>query len=179
MIYKILTIACASLFWLQATHCYGQLTVKPVVTHASCNGGSDGKIGLQVTGTPPYTYEWSTGASTQDINELNAGLYRVKVKDARGNLREAQVQVQNRSGLKLEKKQMVIPYEDAKNGLLEVQVSGGRAPYFFFLSNYTDLNTIQQLKQLNGTFKGLSKGRYLVDVVDAKGCTASLSIRLK
>lgn len=179
MIYKILTMVFASLAGMQAPLCYAQLTLKPLVTHASCNGGSDGKIGLQVTGTPPYTYEWSTGANTPEIDELNAGLYRVKVKDARGNLREAQVQVQNRSTLVLEKKQVVIPVDGARNGLVEVRVSGGRAPYSFFLSNYTDLNAIERLQQSDGSFKGLARGRYLVDVVDAKGCTATLSVRLK
>lgn len=179
MIYRILTIVCGGLASMQAAPCYAQLTIKPLVTHTSCNGGSDGKIGLQVTGTPPYTYEWNTGANSPEISELNAGLYRVKVKDARGNLREVQVEVQNRSALVLEKKQVVIPVDGAKTGLVEVQVSGGRAPYTFFLSNYTDLNAIGRLKQSDGTFRGLAKGRYLVDVVDAKGCTATLSVRLK
>jgi hypothetical protein len=134
---------------------------------------------LQVTGTPPFSYKWSNEAITPEISELNAGSYHVQVSDARGNRGEAHIQVQNRSALTLEKKQVVMPQSGASNGLVAVQVSGGRAPYSFFLSNYTDLNAIGRQKQSEGTFKGLTRGRYLVDVVDARGCTASLSISLK
>ena len=121
----------------------------------------------------------STGATTAQISELNAGAYAVKVTDARGSRGETRVQVQNRSALDLQKKQVVAPQEGARNGLIAVQVSGGQAPYSFFLSNFTDLNAISRQKQSEGTFGGLSRGRYLVDVVDARGCTASLSISLK
>ncbi len=179
MIYKILTIACASLFWLQATYCYGQLTVKPVVTHASCNGGSDGKIELQVSGTPPYSYSWSTGASTPEVSELNAGMYQVVVIDAKGRASELQVQLLNKSSLTLEKKRMIVPNEGISNGEIEVQVKGGMGPYTYFLSKYSNRHGIQRLKQTNSYFKGLAKGSYLLDVVDAKGCMTTLNINLK
>jgi gliding motility-associated-like protein len=41
-----------------------------------------GSIDLTVTGgTPPYTYLWNTGATTQDIDPLGGGLYTVDVQD--------------------------------------------------------------------------------------------------
>jgi hypothetical protein len=178
-IYTILTPICALLIWLRATEVKAQLTVKPVVTHASCNGGVDGAIRLQVNGTPPYRFEWSNGAVTQDIKDLNAGPYKVKVSDDRGNVQEAEVVVSNRSSATLEKRQIVIPAEGAKNGLIEVQVTGGRAPYTFFLSDFTDLNNIKRYQQSDGAFRGLPRGRYMVDAVDANGCTSSLTVRLR
>ncbi|MEZ4919318.1 MAG: SprB repeat-containing protein [Saprospiraceae bacterium] len=49
----------------------------------SCNGLSDGSINLSVSGgTSPYTYVWSNGASTQDLNNIPAGTYTVTVSDA-------------------------------------------------------------------------------------------------
>ena len=47
------------------------LTLNP--THVSEYGGADGAIDLTVTGgTTPYSYEWSTGDSTEDIANLTA-----------------------------------------------------------------------------------------------------------
>ena len=37
-----------------------------------------------VEGTPDYTFEWIHGAITDDINELYAGTYRLKVTDGNG-----------------------------------------------------------------------------------------------
>ncbi|GIV33142.1 MAG: hypothetical protein KatS3mg031_0677 [Chitinophagales bacterium] len=46
-----------------------------------CNGS----IALQVNGgQPPYTYEWSNGEDTQNLNNLCSGNYTVTVTDANG-----------------------------------------------------------------------------------------------
>ena len=57
ILFRILTIVLAGFACLAATGSYAQLTIRPLVTPASCNGSSDGKIQLQVTGTPPFNYQ--------------------------------------------------------------------------------------------------------------------------
>ncbi|MDF2438605.1 MAG: hypothetical protein K0Q95_2981, partial [Bacteroidota bacterium] len=53
-----------------------------VMTQSSCSD-NDGSINLNITGgAPSYTYNWSNGASTEDINGLAAGSYTVTVTDA-------------------------------------------------------------------------------------------------
>jgi len=55
-----------------------------VFSHASC-GNNNGSINLTVTGgTPPYTYIWSNGAITEDINNLTPGIYSAIVTDISG-----------------------------------------------------------------------------------------------
>jgi len=61
------------------------LNLAATVTNVSCFGGANGAINLSVSGgTADYTYVWSSGETTQDINGLLAGTYNVTVTDANG-----------------------------------------------------------------------------------------------
>lgn len=52
---------------------------------AGSGGGSNGAIGLTVSGgTPDYYFQWSNNATTQNIYNLTAGVYTVTVTDAFG-----------------------------------------------------------------------------------------------
>lgn len=54
--------------------------ISGVVTNDACD---DGAVDITVTsGTPPYSYLWNTGDTTEDIAGLIAGLYGVTVTDS-------------------------------------------------------------------------------------------------
>ncbi|MBL0341669.1 MAG: SprB repeat-containing protein [Bacteroidetes bacterium] len=49
----------------------------------SCFGSATGSVNLTISGgTPPYTFEWSNAATTEDLINVPAGYYRVSVDDA-------------------------------------------------------------------------------------------------
>ncbi|MBL0128693.1 MAG: SprB repeat-containing protein [Flavobacteriales bacterium] len=80
------------LFLAGTIQTYGQ---GPVITltptdyngfQVSCFGLKDGAIDATVTGgTEPYSYAWSNGATTEDLANVPAGYYVLRVSDANSN----------------------------------------------------------------------------------------------
>ena len=102
-IHLVLAFFLLSIAILKTTGSNAQYAVRAVTTPASCSGQSDGSISLQVTGTPPYKFEWSNGANTQNITSLMAGNYKVKITDAKGAtaITSAEVKIQAIFDLKI------------------------------------------------------------------------------
>ena len=133
----------------------------------SCKGGNNGSIDLTPTGgTPPYTYDWSNNATTQDLTGLVAGYYRVKIRDAANNAVDVQTTLTEPTALTA----YATLYEygngynvslfNAFNGSMTVTRSGGKTPY---TQVWNDGNT-----QQNRT--GLGADNYSFTITDANGC---------
>jgi hypothetical protein len=58
------------------------LNTTSAVTDATTFGGTDGSVNITVSGgTGSYSYNWSNGANTEDLNNLPAGEYTVTITD--------------------------------------------------------------------------------------------------
>ena len=98
--------------------------------HVSCKGQNDGKLIAQVAGgTTPYQYQWSTGATTESIEELVAGVYRLTVTDATGQQKSSGVKITEPEQLILRASVQHVSCGATKDGRMEVVAEGGRAPY--------------------------------------------------
>lgn len=64
------------------TSLFFELVDKAII---SCGGAKDGSITIDHTGgTAPFTYAWSNGDTTKNIDELSPGVYQVTISDSVG-----------------------------------------------------------------------------------------------
>ncbi|MEZ5068592.1 MAG: SprB repeat-containing protein [Bacteroidia bacterium] len=118
-------------------------------------------------GTSPYTYLWNNGATTKDISGLNSGVYNVTITDANGCTLEATgvvSQPANALSATISSTQNVFCY-GGNNAFINLNVTGGTAPYSF---NWSNGATTQNLSNL-------AAGAYSVTITDANSCIYTIS----
>ena len=59
----------------------------------------------------PYAFEWSTGETTEEIHNLTAGLYSLKVTDANGIEKELEFEIEDVSTLQYDENGKLIECE--------------------------------------------------------------------
>jgi hypothetical protein len=143
------------------------LTLSTMTTNNLCFGAQTGAIDLTVSGgTGIYAYSWNTGAITQDITGLAAGLYMVTVIDANGCTATTVATItQPQSPLTLSTAQVNVLCNGANTGSINLTPTGGIPLYTYLWSNGSTLQDPQNLVA----------GTYFVTVTDANGCTAQAS----
>lgn len=134
------------------------------VTDVSCFGGNDGEIDLSVQGgIPPYTYLWSTTATTEDIVGLTAGMYYVTVSDAHScDMIDSVYVNEPAEALSASLSITDVRCHGGNSGSIDLSVNGGTAPYSFSWSNGS---TQEDLSNIGA-------GMYTVTITDSKGCLA-------
>jgi gliding motility-associated-like protein len=146
-----------------------------LVQNATCYGRNNGSARVVVlNGNEPFTYDWSTGATTSEVTGLAAGEYSVTVTDSYGCSIDLLVVVNQPEELIVTLSSPtylggynVTPW-GATNGSIDAEVTGGTAPYSYLWSNGQSVSSIL----------GLSAGDYTLVVTDENGCTAFAEITL-
>jgi len=134
-------------------------------TNVNCSNGNQGSATVIANGgILPYTYLWSTGATTQTITGLSVGVYMVTVTDSSGcfNVRPAYVNYSNQSFYVY---LTTVSPNCGNNGSITATPSNGTGPYTYLWSNGATTQTIS----------GLSPGNYTVTVTDSTGCQRIVS----
>jgi len=147
------------------------ITIDNTVSISSCGNCEDGSISLTVTGgTDPYQYEWSTGATSKNIDNLLPGTYSVIVTDANGCTATAIIEVANPEDCMIEATFIVGPSDgpDYNNRSITTFVTAGSGtpPYTFEWSNGATTS---------GLFN-IAAGTYELTITDFVGCTANYTV---
>jgi gliding motility-associated-like protein len=149
------------------------ITLSP--TAASCAGVSNGSISsLAQGGTSPYSYLWSSGATTANLNNAAAGNYTLTLTDANGCSALANATILDADSL-ITNTSIPTPYNgqqiscaNGNDGQASVTVTGGTAPYnYLWINGDTTPNTT-----------GLQASTYPVTITDASGCSTIDSVTL-
>ncbi len=125
-----------------------------------CHGDENGFIDLEVNGAGSYSYIWSNGASTQDIQDLPPGTYTVTVSNALSCTQTQTVVLTDPPVLNVDGTLSEILCYGMLNSI-DLTVNGGVVPYNFLWSNGSTAEDPD----------GLLAGEYAVTVSDANGCS--------
>ena len=137
------------------------MSISLATTQISCNGFNDGAIDLIVTnGTPPLTYSWSNGNTSEDVSSLTPGMISVSVTDSCGTTLSDSIMLIEPLLLTTNMTSVNASCNGMGDGMASISVNGGTSPY-----NYTWNNG-----QFSSTAIGLFPGTYSVNIVDVNGC---------
>ncbi|MCP4121547.1 MAG: T9SS type A sorting domain-containing protein, partial [Bacteroidetes bacterium] len=140
------------------------LTIEINSTNVLCGETNTGVATANVIGgTPPYTYAWNTGASTQTISDLPPGTYTVVVSDANGCGDFEMVTITEVGDVAIQINADQISCFGTNDGVVSALVSGGTPPYDYLWNTGA----------VSSTLTNLESGAYSVTVTDVNNCSSS------
>ena len=137
---------------------------------AAC-GLSNGSASVSVNGgTSGYSYQWSTGVTTQTASGLPAKIYTVTVTDGNGCTNTTTATINNSPSPTINS---LVPTNVLCNGgntgAVNVSASGGTGPLTYNWSNAVSGQT---------GITGLTSGTYAISVTDGAGCIAISTVSI-
>ncbi|MEO5641696.1 MAG: SprB repeat-containing protein [Bacteroidia bacterium] len=144
----------------------GGVGLSYTVTDITCNGNGNGAVNTTITsGVGPFTYSWSTSATTPSISGLSGGTYSLTVTDNGGCSTTISAVVNEPAPLTGNATSTNVQCNGDANGAVNLAVGGGTMPYSFSWSNSATAQNIS----------GISVGTYSVSITDNQGCTQTAS----
>lgn len=148
----------------------------------SCNGLSDGRVTLNVSGgTPGYQFLWlETGATTTTVNNLAAGQYNAVVTDASGCTKTQRVEI-------IEPDRLILTVDQASSTSSVTCAGSTDGIIRVFFNSMDNINPVgpapytwsnNAAPATSPLASNLSPGAYFVTITDTKGCQDSVSFTI-
>ncbi|MGM0572967.1 MAG: Ig-like domain-containing protein, partial [Bacteroidota bacterium] len=152
-----------------------ELTASATGTDVTCFGENNGEMTLNVNGgTEPYTYQWNTGAVTQDLIDLGPGTYTVTVTDDNGCTTTASATIEEPTEIVIVGVVSNASCSPPNNGDIDLtSVDGGTEPYSYSWTGPNDFTSTDR------DISNLEPGTYIVNVTDANGCSEQESFTIR
>ena len=146
-----------------------ELIVSGLTNNVSCAGASDGFIDLSVEGgIGGYSFYWSNGEISEDLNTLIAGNYSVVVSDSNGCSQTVDFEVTEPEAMAISENHINVSCNGGSDGSIDITVSGGTGLYDYSWSNGENLEDISNL----------IAGTYSVTATDENGCSISIDVEI-
>ncbi len=156
-----------------------EITVSETLTNVSCNGSSDGSIRLDITnGVVPFTLNFpftQLSATSLLIDNLNAGIYNVELRDNNNCLVSASYEITEDEAINIVPDPTDPLCSGESTGSIDLVLTGGTDPLTVAWTGPGGFTSDQT------TIAGLSAGDYTVIVTDASApisCTESIVVTL-
>ncbi|MBI0397506.1 gliding motility-associated C-terminal domain-containing protein [Cyclobacterium marinum] len=145
------------------------LEVSMVQTEVSCYGANDANLSIAIKGgIKPYQIEWNTGDNQSSFEGIGPGLYQVTVTDATGCVVFKETTIKEVPVFKVEPVVNPISCFGAKDGSIQLNLEGGKAPVTATWEHGPEQSAIYNL----------SPGVYKVFLKDANNCTIERTFNL-
>lgn len=139
----------------------GNQIISYVVRDVTCFNDEDGSIDITVLDENDYFFSWESGQNTEDLYDLSAGIYRLKIESNQGGIIWASFNIESPEIL-----QGMIEQTNFLNSTsLDLTVQGGAQPYSYLWSNSETAEDQVGIDQ---------EGIYEVMIQDSKGCSLNL-----
>ena len=126
--------------------------------------GDTGTVVLTVSGgTPPYTYDWGNGVTTQNLIGAGSGYYEVTIFDANDCELVENINVSSPDEIIVSEAITHLSCFEDGFGAIDISITGGITPYVLSWSN----------GQTTSNINGLDADTYTLNLTDDNGCTDS------
>ncbi len=149
--------------------CPDQFEVNADVSDVLCPSGATGIVNLDVSNDfPPFTYEWSDGSQTEDLNGVMVGTYEVTITDGATCDTVLNFDVFGPEEFEFDTLITMPTCNGGTDGVLEIRTQGGTGPYRYNFENqgFTD----------NNRFENLNANVYNITMRDDNNCEVDLEI---
>jgi gliding motility-associated-like protein len=151
------------------------IVLDEVISDVSCNGDSDGSIGIAISGNgaTPLSFDWDMDGvgdndDAKNQSALSAGTHTIIVTDNNGCTETESYTVSEPPLMEITLSKTNTTCTSLSDGTASVAITGGTSPYNISWSTGANTNTIS----------GLAAGWYIASVTDAQSCMVVDSIEI-